>query len=210
MLANEQVVDGCCWRHEDTPVEQRALEQWFLSITAYADELLRRHRASWKAAGRSACSPCSATGSAGREGAEVDFTLEGYGEPIRVFTTRVDTIYGATCVILAPEHPLIETLLDAELQGARQGDDRRARAARIPAISRRKASFTGHYAVNPYSGEQVPIWVGNFVLMGYGTGAIMAVPAHDERDFEFCTKYGIADPPGDPAGGWRTGRCRRP
>ncbi len=129
VLANEQVVDGCCWRHEDTPVEQRALDQWFLKITAYADELLddmAQLEGGWPERvltmqrnwiGRS-------------EGAEIDFTLAGAGTPIRVFTTRVDTIYGATCVILAPEHPLNETLLDAELKAQRQGDGRFARRPR--------------------------------------------------------------------------------
>jgi leucyl-tRNA synthetase len=125
------------------------------------------------------------------EGAEVDFSLAGTGEPIRVFTTRVDTIYGATCVIVAPEHPLNEKLLDADGKAhAKAMVD--ARANRDPGDIEKEGFFTGHYAVNPFSGEQVPIWVANFVLMGYGTGAIMAVPAHDERDFEFCRKYGIA------------------
>ena len=110
--------------------------------------------------------------------------------PIRVFTTRVDTIYGATCVILAPEHPLNETLLDAGLKAkAKAMVD--SRAGRDPGDIDKEGLFTGHYAVNPYSGEKVPIWIANFVLMGYGTGAIMAVPAHDERDFEFCRKYDI-------------------
>jgi leucyl-tRNA synthetase len=125
------------------------------------------------------------------EGAEVDFHLAGTGEPIRVFTTRVDTIYGATCVILAPEHPAQRNCsLDAEGQRAKAMVD--ARAGRDPGDIDKEGFFTGHYAINPYSGEQVPIWIANFVLMGYGTGAIMAVPAHDERDFEFCRKYGIA------------------
>ena len=124
------------------------------------------------------------------EGAEIDFTLASTGEKIRVFTTRVDTIYGATCVILAPEHPLNAKLLDADgLARAKAMVD--ARAGRDPGDIEKEGFFTGGYAVNPYSGEQVPIWVGNFVLMGYGTGAIMAVPAHDERDFEFCRKYSI-------------------
>ncbi len=112
MLANEQVVDGCCWRHESTPVEQRALEQWFLRITAYADELLRdiaQLEGGWPervlTMQRNWIGRC--------EGAEVDFVVEGYG-PIRVFTTRIDTIYGATCLILAPEHPLVEACSDAE------------------------------------------------------------------------------------------------
>ncbi len=134
VLANEQVVNGCCWRHEDTPVEQRALEQWFLRITDYADELLRdiaKLEGGWPERvltmqrnwiGRS-------------EGTEVDFRLEGTGEPIRVFTTRVDTIFGATCVILAPEHPLVAQLLDARGAGAGQGDGRCARERRAAAIS---------------------------------------------------------------------------
>ncbi|HTX33728.1 MAG TPA: leucine--tRNA ligase [Bryobacteraceae bacterium] len=190
VLANEQVVEGCCWRHEDTPVEQRALEQWFLKITAYADQLLddmRQLEGGWPERvlimqrnwiGRS-------------EGAEVDFHLAETGEAIRVFTTRVDTIYGATCVILAPEHPLNQTLLD-DAGRARAKAMVDERANRDPGDIEKEGFFTGHYAINPYSGEQIPIWVGNFVLMGYGTGAIMAVPAHDERDFEFCRKYGIA------------------
>jgi len=190
VLANEQVVEGCCWRHEDTPVEQRALEQWFLKITAYADQLLddmRQLEGGWPERvltmqrnwiGRS-------------EGTEADFMLAGSETPIRVFTTRVDTIFGATCVILAPEHPLNEKLLDAEGQ-ARAKAMVDARAGRDPGDIEKEGFFSGHYAINPYSGEKAPIWIGNFVLMGYGTGAIMAVPAHDERDFEFCTKYGIA------------------
>jgi leucyl-tRNA synthetase len=189
VLANEQVVEGCCWRHEDTQVEQRALDQWFLKITAYAGQLLddmAQLEGGWPERvltmqrnwiGRS-------------EGAELDFKLEGTGEPIRVFTTRVDTIYGATCVILAPEHPLTEKLLDAQGRAcAKAMVD--ARANRGPGDIDKEGFFSGHYAVNPYSGERAPIWVGNFVLMGYGTGAIMAVPGHDERDFEFCRKYGI-------------------
>ncbi|MBZ5577173.1 MAG: leucine--tRNA ligase [Acidobacteriia bacterium] len=189
VLANEQVVDGCCWRHEDTPVEQRALEQWFLKITDYADQLLEdmaQLERGWPERvllmqrnwiGRS-------------EGTEADFHLDGSGEPIRVFTTRVDTIYGATCVIVAPEHPLNEKLLDAAGK-ARAKAMVDAQANRDPADIDKEGFFTGHDAVNPYSGEKAPVWVGNFVLMGYGTGAIMAVPAHDERDFEFCAKYGI-------------------
>ncbi len=190
VLANEQVVDGCCWRHESTPVEQRAIEQWFLRITAYADQLLNSIKdleAGWPERvltmqrnwiGRS-------------EGAEIDFHLDTTGAPIRVFTTRVDTIYGATCVILAPEHPLVAALADAETKAhvKRMID---ARAAKGPGDIDKEGIFTHHYGVNPYSGEKIPIWIGNFVLMGYGTGAIMAVPAHDQRDFEFCNQYHIA------------------
>jgi leucyl-tRNA synthetase len=190
VLANEQVVDGCCWRHESTPVEQRAIEQWFLRITEYADELLTAIKdledgwpervlimqRNW--IGRS-------------EGAEIDFRLEDTGKPIRVFTTRVDTIFGATCVILAPEHPLVAELVTGELktQVKRMID---SRAAKGPGDLEKEGLATGKYAINPYSGERIPIWIGNFVLMGYGTGAIMAVPAHDQRDFEFCKQYAIA------------------
>ncbi|MBS1854054.1 MAG: leucine--tRNA ligase [Acidobacteria bacterium] len=189
VLANEQVVDGCCWRHEDTKVEQRALVQWFLKITDYAEQLLddiAQLEGGWPERvltmqrnwiGRS-------------EGTEADFTLDPDGSPIRVFTTRVDTIYGATCVILAPEHPLNAAILDDEGK-ARAKAMVDARANRDPGDIEKEGFFTGRYAVNPYSGEKVPVWIGNFVLMGYGTGAIMAVPAHDERDFEFCRKYGI-------------------
>jgi leucyl-tRNA synthetase len=190
VLANEQVVDGCCWRHESTPVEQRAIEQWFLRITHYADELLagiKDLEDGWPERvllmqrnwiGRS-------------EGAEIDFHPEGNGRPIRVFTTRIDTIYGATCVILAPEHPLVAELVSGEVKvQVKQMID--SRAAKGPGDIEKEGLFTGSYAVNPFSGEKVPVWIGNFVLMGYGTGAIMAVPAHDQRDFEFCKQYGIA------------------
>ena len=126
VLANEQVVDGCCWRHETTPVEQRALEQWFLKITAYADELLR-DMAQLEGGWPDRVLTMQRNWIGRSEGAEIDFHLAGTGEPIRVFTTRVDTIYGATCVILAPEHPLNEKLLDAARPRACQGDDRCAR-----------------------------------------------------------------------------------
>jgi leucyl-tRNA synthetase len=127
------------------------------------------------------------------QGAEIDFAhsqVGGEGVPIRVFTTRVDTIYGASCVILAPEHPLNEQLLDSDGKARAKGMVD-SRAGRDPGDIEKEGFFTGHYAVNPFSGERVPIWIGNFILMGYGTGAIMAVPAHDERDYEFCVIYGI-------------------
>jgi leucyl-tRNA synthetase len=189
VLANEQVVDGCCWRHETTIVAQRELEQWFLKITAYADELLediKKLEGGWPERvltmqrnwiGRS-------------EGAEIDFKVAETGEPVRVFTTRVDTIFGATCVILAPGHPLVQKLIREEHR-AQVKAMIDAQAHKDPGDLAKEGFFTGHYAINPYSGEKAPVWVGNFVLMGYGTGAIMAVPAHDQRDFEFCKQYGI-------------------
>ncbi len=190
VLANEQVIDGCCWRHETTPVEQRALEQWFWKITEYADELLRDTYDKLEGHWPDRVLAMQRNWIGRSEGSEIDFTLEGSSERIRVFTTRVDTIYGATCVILAPEHPLAATLLD-EVGRARAKQMIDGRAQKGPGDIEKDGHFTGHYAVNPYNGEKVQIWIGNFVLMGYGTGAIMAVPAHDERDFEFCTTYGI-------------------
>ena len=200
VLANEQVIDGRCWRHEDTIVEQRDLVQWFLRITAYAQELLdgldklegwpekvRTMQRNW--IGRS-------------EGTEVDFTFDGEIagpaelKKIRVFTTRVDTIFGATSVQLAPEHPLVKALVaeDAALKDQVErllDEQKKAReAGDIGAIEKHGIS-TGKFASNPYNGERVPIWVANYVLIDYGTGAIMSVPGHDERDFEFANKYGI-------------------
>ncbi len=189
VLANEQVVNGCCWRHEAIPVEQKELTQWFIKITAYADELLNEignleggwpdrvlaMQRNW--IGRS-------------EGAEVDFTVAGSGEKIRVFTTRVDTIFGATCVILAPEHDLVKQYVSGDKAVAVKAMID-ARATQGLGEVEKVGIDTGLRALNPFSGEPVPVWVGNFVLSGYGTGAIMAVPAHDERDFEFCSKYEI-------------------
>src|SRR6202522_4061983 len=194
VLANEQVIDGCCWRHEDNIVEQRSLEQWFYRITNYAQELLdgldklpgwpekvRTMQRNW--IGRS-------------EGTEVDFTVEGSGEKIRVFTTRVDTIFGATSVQLAPEHPLVPVLTandtDLERQISAMIDEQKvARETDNLGAIDKQGIFLGRYAINPYSHARVPIWVANYVLMEYGTGAIMSVPGHDERDFEFATKYGL-------------------
>src|SRR6266849_5990162 len=196
VLANEQVVDGCCWRHEDTLVEQRELEQWFLRITKYADELLRdldklegwpekvrTMQRNW--IGRS-------------EGALIDFELGGAtgpaGSTITVFTTRIDTIYGATSVQLAPQHPMVDDLTanDAALRAKIDqliAEQRKAREiGDIGAIEKHGVN-TGRYAVNPFNGEKLPIWVANYILMDYGTGAIMSVPAHDERDYEFAKKY---------------------
>src|SRR5260370_3029304 len=190
VLANEQVVDGCCWRHETTPVEQRALEQWFWKITDYAEELLRDTYDQLEGHWPDRVLSMQRNWIGRSEGSEIDFALEGSSEKIPVFTTRVDTIYGATCVILAPEHPLAQALLDETGRArAKQMIDTRAQSG--PGDFEKDGHFTGHYATNPYSGGKFPVWIGNFVLMGYGTGAIMAVPAHDERDFDFCKTYGI-------------------
>jgi leucyl-tRNA synthetase len=197
VLANEQVVGGCCWRHEDTIVEQRELEQWFLRITKYADELLdgldtmpgwpekvRTMQRNW--IGRS-------------EGAHVDFHVSGMADTpaITVFTTRVDTIFGATSIQLAPEHPLVKQWVKNDAALAKSVDEMIAeqKVARetgdIGNIEKHGVA-TGKTAINPFNGETLPIWVANYILADYGTGAIMSVPAHDERDFEFAQKYGLA------------------
>jgi leucyl-tRNA synthetase len=191
VLANEQVVNGCCWRHETTPVEQRAMRQWFLKTTAYTAELLadmRQLESGWPE--RVLAMQRNWIGRS--EGAEVDFKLDGGGsEVIRVFTTRIDTIYGATCLILAPQHRLVERLVSGEDDRLKIKEMIDSAARQDPGTLEKAGLFTGRYALHPFHGGKIPIWIGNFVLLGYGTGAIMAVPAHDQRDFEFCRGYGI-------------------
>jgi leucyl-tRNA synthetase len=198
VLANEQVVAGCCWRHEDTVVEQRELEQWFLRITQYAEELLRDldKLSGWPEKVRT-----MQRNWIGRsEGVLVDFKLEGSagaaGSNISVFTTRIDTIYGATSVNLAPQHPLVADLT-ANNPGLRAkvdqliSEQRKAREVGDIGEIEKHGVDTGRYAVNPLNSLKVPIWVANYILMDYGTGAIMSVPAHDDRDYEFARKYGL-------------------
>jgi leucyl-tRNA synthetase len=201
VLANEQVVDGCCWRHESTVVEQRELEQWFLRITKYADELLRDLD---KLDGWPAKVLLMQRNWIGRsEGTLVDFKLDytqphtGFGPAgatISVFTTRVDTIFGATSVQLAPEHPIVADLAanNPELRSkvdALIAEQHKAREIGDIGEIEKHGVATGRYAINPFNGEKIPVWVANYILMDYGTGAIMSVPAHDERDYEFAKKY---------------------
>ena len=191
VLANEQVVNGCCWRHLDTPVEKKDLEQWFLKITDYADRLLddlslldgwpekvRTMQANW--IGRS-------------QGVEVDFKIDGFEESLRIYTTRPDTLFGATFMVLAPEHPLVERITDpGRLEEVRAYVEKARRETEIERLSTEREKtgvFTGAHAVNPMNGQWLPIWVADYVLMGYGTGAIMAVPAHDQRDFDFARSH---------------------
>jgi leucyl-tRNA synthetase len=190
VLANEQVVNGCCWRHETTPVEQRAMQQSFLKTTAYAEQLLddmKQLEQGWPE--RVLAMQRNWIGRS--EGAEVDFKLDGDEGTIRVFTTRIDTIYGATCLILAPQHPLIEKLVSDADERLKVKEMIDSSARQDPGNIQKLGLNTGRFAIHPFNGAQVPVWIGSFVLMGYGTGAIMAVPAHDERDFEFCTEYQI-------------------
>ncbi|MFI3190860.1 leucine--tRNA ligase [Crenothrix sp. D3] len=191
VLANEQVIDGCCWRC-DTHVERKEIAQWFLKITAYADELLtsldsldgwpeqvKTMQANW--IGRS-------------EGVEMDFPVPELAEPLRIYTTRPDTLMGVTYLAVAAEHPL--ALKAAETNPAIQAfiDDCKLMETSEAAMEtmEKRGIDSGITARHPITGEAVPVWIANFVLMGYGTGAVMSVPAHDQRDYEFAVKYGIA------------------
>jgi leucyl-tRNA synthetase len=194
VLANEQVVNGCCWRHENTPVVQRELEQWFWKTTAYAEQLLEDMKELVRWPERVLAMQQNWIGKS--MGTEVDFEVVELGEPLPVFTTRVDTIFGCTAVFLAAEHPLVEKLVARSNtpEKLRQEVERikaSAVQARAEANLEKVGVDTGFRARNPYNGEAVPIWIANFVLMEYGTGAVMAVPAHDQRDFEFCSEYGL-------------------
>jgi leucyl-tRNA synthetase len=193
VLANEQVEDGLCWRCSAV-VTHRELEQWFFKITQYAEELLSfcdklpgwpervlTMQRNW--IGKST-------------GVEVDFTIEGTREKLAIFTTRQDTLFGVTFMSIAPEHPMLESLI----KGKKQAKEIRVfcqrvmsedKATRTDEKREKEGIFTGAFAINPLNKEKIPVWVGNFVLMEYGTGAIMAVPAHDQRDFEFAKKYGL-------------------
>lgn len=199
VLANEQVESGKCWRHTETDVEVRQLDQWFLKITAYAEELLssldtlggwpehvKTMQRNW--IGKS-------------QGTVVYFPLAdrrpGEPESVEIFTTRADTLYGVTFMSLAPEHPLVEILTrgtdrEAEVRAFVSRTVTQDRFARTAEDREKEGVSLGREAINPLTGERVPIFAANFVLMEYGTGAIMAVPAHDQRDFEFAEKYGVA------------------
>lgn len=191
VLANEQVENGACWRCK-TPVVQKDLEQWFLKITHYADDLL--HAAEGLSKWPEKVLTMQRNWIGRSEGARVKFPIQGTGDSIEVFTTRIDTIFGATFVMLAPEHGLVTTF-------AKESEDEKGflekaqrfrsqdRAGRLTGEVQKEGFFTGRFAINPFTNLPVPIWVANYVLGEYGTGAVMAVPAHDERDFEFATKY---------------------
>jgi leucyl-tRNA synthetase len=191
VLANEQVIDGCCWRC-DTQVERKEIAQWFLKITAYADELLasletldgwpeqvKTMQANW--IGRS-------------EGVEMDFPVSGMAQPLRIYTTRPDTLMGVTYLAVAAEHPLALKAAESNAEISVFINECKMMETSEAAMEtmEKRGIYSGIKALHPISGEEVPVWIANFVLMGYGTGAVMAVPAHDQRDFEFAKKYGIA------------------
>ncbi len=191
VLANEQVIDGCCWRC-DTQVERKEIAQWFLKITAYADELLasletldgwpeqvKTMQANW--IGRS-------------EGVEMSFPVPESDQPLSIYTTRPDTLMGVTYLAVAAEHPLALKAAETNAEISAFIDDCKMMETSEAAMEtmEKRGIDSGIKALHPITGEQVPVWIANFVLMGYGTGAVMSVPAHDQRDFEFAKKYGIA------------------
>jgi len=203
VLANEQVIDGCCWQHDDTAVEAKEIEQWFLRITQYADALLEdmiELEGGWPE--RVLVMQRNWIGKS--RGTRVRFPVDfASGSPqapqIEVFTTRVDTIFGAAAVILSPAHEILPALFAGQANRAKLEEEAARLRARIIrgadlATAEKEGFFTSRFATNPFSGQKVPIWVGNFVLAEYGTGAVMAVPAHDQRDFEFARKYKIPFP----------------
>jgi len=234
VLANEQVVNGgFCWRHEDTRVEAREIEQWFLKTTAYAEQLLedlKELEGGWpdrviamqrnwigKSIGAKVWFVIDeGSDSSGAESQASAAKTVGAKAPtperkIEIFTTRIDTIYGASAVILAPNHPLVAELVASKAEDSEagrkpghytaEGRSRKLAEMKVSSVkgediatAEKDGFFTGRYAVNPFNEEKIPIWVGNFVLMEYGTGAIMAVPAHDERDNEFAVKFGLPIP----------------
>lgn len=195
VLANEQVINGKCWRHDgpDDPLaEKKNIRQWFFKITDYADQLLEEIPSlNWPEKIKSAQENWIGKS----EGAEVEFTVEGKSDIITVFTTRPDTIFGATFLVLAPEHALARELSNEdtrEMVNAYIGEAiKKSEIERSSEGENKTGVFSGSYAINPASGERVPIWIADYVLGSYGTGAIMAVPAHDERDLEFANKFDL-------------------
>lgn len=194
VLANEQVIDNSCWRC-DRQVLQKEQEGWFLKITEYADRLLEgcgQLSGGWP----EQVLTMQANWIGKSHGAEVDFRIQGKDEVIRIFTTRPDTLYGATFMVLAPEHPLThklsrgtaqEKMIDEFLRQVQKED----KISRTSEGVEKKGVFTGTHAINPLTGDPIPVWTANFVLLEYGTGAIMSVPAHDQRDLDFARKYNL-------------------
>jgi leucyl-tRNA synthetase len=193
VLANEQVIAGRCERC-GAFVEKRWLTQWFMKTTAYADRLIDDLELNTKWSERLKMLQRNWIGRS--YGAEVDFRIEGIDEPVTVFTTRPDTLWGATFFVLAPEHPLTEQLVantehEDEFAEFRKKVERLTEVDRTAAERPKLGMFLGKYAINPVNGERIPVWAADYVLLDYGTGAIMAVPAHDQRDFEFAKQYGL-------------------
>jgi len=195
VLSNEQVIDGKCWRHDgpdDPEVKKREIKQWFFKVTEYADEMLEAtDDLDWSEVVKTAQKNWIGKS----QGAEVDFAVADSDEKVTVFTTRPDTLYGATFMVIAPEHELVAKLTTAEQKN--EVDQYITESIKKSEVERQENKvktgvFTGSYALNPVNGAKVPIWIADYVLTGYGTGAIMAVPAHDERDHEFAEKFDLS------------------
>ena len=194
VLANEQVVNGCCWRHGETPVVKKKMSQWFWRITDYVEELLDDHEQLLEWGWPEQVVTMQRNWIGKSTGTRMRFSIEDFDEELEVFTTRVDTIYGATFLVLSPEHPLVEKLvagMPAEAEVLAFAERQRSEVLTEEEMQKREkvGVFTGRVAVNPFTGDRMQIWVGNFVLMEFGTGAIFATPAHDQRDFEFAKRY---------------------
>lgn len=193
VLANEQVEDGKCWRHSKTDVIQKELDQWYFKITDYSEELLQSHeelKGNWP----EKVITMQRNWIGKSHGTEIDFILEDGKTKIPAFTTRPDTLFGVTYVVLAPEHPVVEEIIlrdNPELKAKAEAMINEDKIERTAEDKEKEGFFTGKYVTNPVNGEKLPLWVGNYVLMDYGTGAVMAVPAHDERDFLFAGKYNM-------------------
>jgi leucyl-tRNA synthetase len=198
VLANEQVEDGMCWRHGQTPVNKRMMKQWFLRITDYAEELLQdlNKLEHWPESVKT----MQRNWIGKSVGAEIDFPLCGAvrvegSKAITVYTTRPDTIYGVTYMVLAPEHKLVQELTTDENKEAIKAYIKDASSKteieRTAEGQKKTGCFTGAYCTNPYTGEKIPVWIADYALVDYGTGAVMAVPAHDERDWEFAQEFGL-------------------
>jgi leucyl-tRNA synthetase len=193
VLANEQVLEGKCERCS-SEVTQKDLEQWFFRITHYAERLLKDLEKLTEWPNRVKTMQSNWIGKS--TGVEIDFKIEGFDKTLRCFTTRIDTIYGATFIALAPEHPFVDQLIESSvdkekiMSAVRKMRDE-SKVERAQENIEKEGVFTGRHVINPVNNKKIPIWVSNYILMEYGTGSIMAVPAHDERDFEFAKKYDL-------------------
>ncbi|MGL4254365.1 MAG: leucine--tRNA ligase [Fusobacteriaceae bacterium] len=192
VLANEQVEDGMCWRHSKTAVIQKELEQWFFKITEYADELLTGHN-ELKEGWPEKVLTMQKNWIGKSFGTEIEFTVKETGEKLPVFTTRIDTVFGVTYCVLAPEHPMVTEILktNSSIKTAVEAMKNTDMIERSAEGREKNGVFTGWHVENPVNGEISQLWIGDYVLMNYGTGAVMAVPAHDERDFAFAKKYDL-------------------
>lgn len=192
VLANEQVEDGMCWRHSKTPVIQKDLEQWFFKITEYADELLTGHK-ELKDGWPEKVLTMQKNWIGKSFGTEINFTVVETGEKLPVFTTRIDTIFGVTYAVIAPEHPLVNEIMktNPSIKEAVSNMKNTDMIERTAEGKEKNGIETGYHVINPVNGEKLPLWIGDYVLMNYGTGAVMAVPTHDERDFAFAKKYNL-------------------